>query len=192
MSRNYERLLGIALTILAILLGHIIRTHIGVLYTAPYFVLLVYVANLSGLRVGIFAAIMFSLGAFLHWFDSDPYRVYWNTFAFLTVAVMVGGLKRKARIIDTLNGNVSMLQEIAFSLDWLIRYWPSLGDARRYHRVKAVHGMTVDFATLVIGSGKLSELIERSKKYEHNPIVTQELSFDDQDNETEDKTNQAL
>lgn len=187
-----DRLVGLGLLVLTACIGYIFHSEFNILYAAPFCVMIAIISNISGLRVALLAAATYSVLAYMQWFNTDPARAYMDILCYFLIAYISGTLKYKSRVLDTLNGNVSMLHEIASSLDWLIRYWPSLPDNRKYHRVKAIHGMAVDFATLVIGSGKLSELIEHAKKYEHNPLLTQDLTHEYQDKQAEDKAHQEV
>lgn len=153
-----ERLLGLAITGAMVVLGHSVRLTYGQLYTAPFFVALVVIGNISGLYVAVSAALLFSIGIWMQWIEIDPARVYLDIICLLVIAYIVGTLRRKARVLDTINGNIEMLWGIGQSLDWLIRYWHSLPDKRKYERVIALHDMVVDLTTLALGWKKLAEM----------------------------------
>lgn len=167
-----DRLLGIGISLAVTLAGHTLRVKYGQFYSAPFFVALVVISNISGLQVGLFAALLFSAGSWLQFMDIDPARVYLNTVCLFLVAYLVGTLHRKARVLDTINGNMEMLWGITQTLDWLIRYWPSLNESARYKRVVVAYDMVVDLTTLVRGWKTIAEYRQAIEDGDRNSTQT--------------------
>lgn len=188
MNRYYtkERFLGLALIILSVLAGHFARLH-DVFYIAPFYVVLVIVADIAGFRMALLAATLFSIGAYLQWFEYNSTRFWVNLISLFTIAWIVGGLKRKARIIDTLNGNLDLLWHIVREIDYLIIHWHTLSDKSKYLRVVEIKSAAVDLTTNVLGWKKLADLRTANDK-----LNTQELNLDDYDNQAKDKGNQEV
>lgn len=171
-----EKLLGFGLIILAILAGHLIRQY-ATLYTAPFYVVLIIIANIAGLRMSILAATLFSIGTYLEWYESSHTQFWLNVISLYATAWIVGGLKRKARIIDTLNGNLDILWHIVREVDYLVIHWHTLSDKTKYLRVLEIKGMAVDLTTNVLGWKKIAEARESVEAMRNaDDITTKELT----------------
>lgn len=157
---THERDLAILITILAALLGYFVYAATGILYAPPFYVVIALVANIGGLRVSAFAAALFSFGAYWQWFPERLDLFLVNSSCYFLLAYSVGTLKRKARIMDNMNGNLDILWSIVRTLDYTIVHWPTLSDKSRYLRVTEVKGMASDLTTNVLGWGKIAELRE--------------------------------
>lgn len=166
-----ERLIGLILVALSVLVSQLVIVYTGSLYPAPLFVVLVIVGNLAGLRIAIIAACLFSITILYQLFSGELAGFFWNVSSMLTVAYIIGRLKKKARIVDGLNGNIEKLWQIVYDSEWILRNWYAVPDRLKYNRLVQVKELATDLTTAVVGWIKYAEM---RRSIDNEPVYKRE------------------
>lgn len=117
--------------------------------SAPSFVGIVLASYIGGLVPGIIAALL--VGIDQHLIVDDLSRTIVVNFSAMAIAVIVGVLQRRARMVDTLNGNLERLRTTVKACDSLLTAWDDYSDKGRKNQVVIVRHHISHLATLVFG-----------------------------------------
>lgn len=127
------------------------------------FLPLVWAAYVAGIWPALISAGVIA-GFAVHFYLPDYNRIIQITVASFAVAVMVGELKHRALLSDTLNGNLRRLREAIEITDKLIINWSDLSDRGRYRQVELIKDRLGNMATLVFGWLKIGQEMKEAKQ----------------------------
>lgn len=175
---NLNYLVGPGLTVAATAAYHGLISLGAPLTVAALYPLVVAAAYISGLRAGLVAAAW--VGGYSAWllWAVDPWRVLAIGLSLIVTNVMVGILKRrsrvaeetrrKAEILDGLNGNLARLNKLERRLADLLAGWNVLESEARRREVVHAHSQIAALVTVSEGWRELwrerTTLIEEHEK----------------------------
>ncbi len=142
---------------------------------APLTLVLVAVCFTGGFIPGLVTAALISAYVLVRPdLDFSPLRIFIVLSTFYSTVILVGFLKwqaslservrKKADLVDSINGNLELLHDTLRSTDQLVEGWLVLDRDARLRRVKEIRGNLADLTTLVMGWQALYKQKEELRK----------------------------
>lgn len=122
---------------------------------APVFVIVAGIAFIGGLRCGLTSSIV-AIGYAFYNFNFSP-RFFIASLSFLAITSMVGYLKRRARLIDTLNGNITSVKQALAITRFLRAEWQQANEKTVNVNLEQLEDLLGNLASRILGWHKLRE-----------------------------------
>lgn len=156
MARPKRCILSVTVTVLAIVAMELINLGVEFDFTlAPAFVVVVGVAYVSGLYAGLLSSIAVSLYSFYLLGPHPRFAVV--TICIFAITVMTGYLKRRARMYDTINGNIKAVQQSLLITRFLRNNWQQINAKTISTNLEQLEDLLGNLASRVIGWHQLRQ-----------------------------------